>query len=254
MFIYPYKAGSQSAKELSKALGAKRIKLEGSKFIPRASKTIINWGCSTMPDAYLTCRVLNSPTAVGLCANKLSFFNHLADTDVRIPPFLTCSADVKFENEDVKEGKPSWVARTVLTGHSGAGIVIIEGGDAEVVEAPLYTKYIPKKEEYRVHVFQGEVVDVQRKARSTDVEDENVNWQVRNHANGFIFARNEDHDVPDDVLVQAARAVEACGLDFGAVDVLWNQKKFEAYVIEVNTAPGLTGETLEGYASRFNAL
>ena len=38
-----------------------------------------------------------------------------------------------------------------------------------------------------------------------------------------------------------------CGLDFGAVDVLWNERQQKAYVCEVNTAPGLEGITLDNY-------
>jgi D-alanine-D-alanine ligase-like ATP-grasp enzyme len=37
-------------------------------------------------------------------------------------------------------------------------------------------------------------------------------------------------------------------LDFGAVDVIWNEKQQRAYVLEVNTAPGLEGQTVDDYA------
>jgi hypothetical protein len=36
-------------------------------------------------------------------------------------------------------------------------------------------------------------------------------------------------------------------LDFGAVDVGWNEHHGEATIYEVNTAPGLEGTTLEKY-------
>lgn len=149
------------------------------------------------------------------------------------------------------------VARTILNGNSGAGIVFLEEAHLEepVVNAPLYVKYVPKKQEYRVHVFRGEVVDVQRKARRKDVADENVNWKIRNHDNGFIFARGEAlGDVPEDVLVQSKLAVAACGLDFGAVDVIFSDKEQAAYVLEINSAPGLSGSTLDGYVQRFREL
>ncbi|MNL18562.1 hypothetical protein D3C87_1397120 [compost metagenome] len=94
-------------------------------------------------------------------------------------------------------------------------------------------------------------MDIQRKARRKDVADDAINWKIRNHGNGFIFARNEDGITPPDVLVQAVNAVKALGLDFGAVDVIFNDKEQKAYVLEVNTAPGLAGETLQGYVKRF---
>lgn len=115
----------------------------------------------------------------------------------------------------------------------------------DLVQAPLYTKYVKKTSEYRVHVFGEDVVQVDRKARSRSVPDEQVNWRVRNHSNGFIYERNVD--CPDDVKTQAILAVQMCGLDFGAVDVIYNNHHGLAYVLEVNTAPGLEGVTLENY-------
>lgn len=144
------------------------------------------------------------------------------------------------------------VERHILNGNSGAGIKLIEPENLDQLgRAPLYVKYVPKKQEYRVHVCGGQAVDIQRKARRKDVEDEDINWKIRNHDNGFIFARNEDGFVPPDVVTQAVNAVTSLGLAFGAVDVIFNDKSQKAYVLEVNTAPGMTGATLEGYVARF---
>lgn len=251
MNIFPYKAGSASAKALAEALGVKRIKEKGSKFKGAAHKLIINWGCSKLPAELLKCRVLNSPESVSKASCKLASFKAMHEAGVSVPLFTERREHVV---DDVAEGK-TWVARTILRGHSGAGIVVIEPGQ-EVVAAPLYVEYVPKKEEYRIHVFDGEVVDIQRKARKKDVPDDQVNWKVRNLANGFIFARGEDAlgNVPQDVLDQAVKAVAALGLDFGAADVIYNDKQKKAYVLEVNTAPGLSGSTLDGYVERLKVM
>lgn len=251
MNIFPYKAGSASAKALAEALGVKRIKAEGSKFKGAAHKVIINWGCSKLPAELLKCRVLNSPEAVSKASCKLASFKAMAEAGVSIPRFVTHYDDAL---EMSQEGK-TVVARTILRGHSGAGIVVIEP-EQQVVNAPLYVEYIPKKEEYRIHVFNGEVVDVQRKARKKDVPDDQVNWKVRNLANGFIFARGEEAlgNIPQDVLDQAVKAVAALGLDFGAADVVYNDKQGKAYCLEVNTAPGLSGSTLDGYVKQLKGV
>jgi D-alanine-D-alanine ligase-like ATP-grasp enzyme len=76
---------------------------------------------------------------------------------------------------------------------------------------------------------------------------------VRNHDNGFIFVRN-DVKAPSSVEEQAVRAIKALGLDFGAVDIIWNDKQQKAYVLEVNTAPGLEGSTVDDYARGFRNL
>jgi glutathione synthase/RimK-type ligase-like ATP-grasp enzyme len=254
MRLYAYKQGSQSAKDLATALDIKRIRHNNSLYRPRAGHRLINWGSSNLPVHLRACNVINKTEAVALASNKLTFFNHLSDKDVRIPEWTDSKDDVLEDASTGEEGKTLWLARTMLTGNSGQGIVLIKGGDQDVVDAPLYVKYVPKRDEYRVHVFQGEVLDVQRKARNTEVPDEEVDWQVRNHANGFIFARNEDRDVPDDVIVQSKAAVEHCGLDFGAVDVVWNARREQAYVLEINTAPGLTGTTLDNYVEAFRGL
>lgn len=250
MFIFPYKAGSMSAKSLSESLPAKRIKLKGSKFKPNARKVVINWGSSAMPAAYAGCKVLNKPENVALAANKLRAFVAMSEAGVNVPVFTTSSDEVDTGG---REGAVTWVVRHKLSGHSGQGIELLHAGD-DVPQAPLYVKYVKKKDEWRVHVFGDDVVDVQRKARNRDVADEDVNWAVRNHGNGFIFARNEDRDVPEDVTAQSVAAVAALGLDFGAVDVIYNEREGKAYVLEVNTAPGLTGSTLDGYTERFKSL
>lgn len=118
----------------------------------------------------------------------------------------------------------------------------------EEVNAPLYVKYIKKTQEYRIHVFNGSVIDVQRKMRRTDTPDAEVNWQVRNHCNGFIFGR-EGVELPDVALNMSKDSVSALGLDFGAVDLIYNAHEDKYYVLEVNTACGLTGTTLEVYTN-----
>ena len=244
-FIYPYKKGSQSAKALAAAAQARRIKHEGSKFKPAHDKLLVNWGSSSLPMAFLRCgRVLNHPEKVGVCSDKMMFFNRLSQSNVpvRIPQWTGSRGKAM----DWVEVGHTVVARKVLRGHSGEGIHIINDLD-DMVNAPLYTKYIKKKDEYRVHIFCGEVIMVQRKARKLDVPDDKVNWQVRNHANGFIFEHKEVFP-PVDVIDQAQRAISATGLDFGAVDVVYNAKEDKAYVLEINCAPGLEGHTLEVYS------
>jgi len=112
----------------------------------------------------------------------------------------------------------------------------------------LYVLYVKKKDEYRVHVFNGKSIDVQRKARRLDCEE--PNWRVRNYDNGFIYAR-DGLVAPSSVTEVAVKAMGKTKLNFGAVDVLFNDKKDRAVVLEVNTAPGLVGTTLTNYIGAF---
>jgi len=254
MHLFPYKNGSQGAKALAEGIGIKQIKKEGSKFKGSSEKLVINWGNSMSTEEVDKCAVLNKPAAVAICSNKLNFFRHIYtanesanfETYTEIPGFTTSRNDALIWLEDGLKV----VCRTVLNGHSGEGIVIAENR-AQLVDAPLYVEYRPKKTEYRVHVLNDRVVDVQRKARDHSVPEDQVNWQVRNHQFGFVFVRDEQpENIPRNVLTQALTAVKMVGLDFGAVDVIWNARYSKATVLEINTAPGLTGTTLEGYQKR----
>lgn len=258
-FLFSYNAASESAKVLAAAMGIQRIKAEGSRFKGASNKVVINWGNSSMPE-FITqngTKVINKPEAVAIASNKLDFFTHIylhnqkSRQPVNIPMIATSREDAI---EMLNTGMSGLVARTKLKGSGGEGIVLIEHVD-EMIDAPLYTEYLKKKSEYRVHVVGGEAIRVQRKARRKDVPDDQINWKIRNHQNGFIFAANEDlGEVPEDVTEQGIRAVQACGLDFGAVDIVYSTNYKCAYVLEINTAPGLTGETVMTYTEYMNKL
>ena len=251
LFIYPYKQGSKSARELARALGAKLIRHVGSKFKARHDKAVINWGASTVPLSVSARGVLglplspllNDPSDVQRATNKLLCLSLLEEGEVSVPPFTT---DMEEARSWIRNGGMV-VCRTILNGHSGNGIVIVED-EEDLILAPLYTRYMKKKDEFRIHVFREEVFDIQKKARRIDAKV--VNWQVRNHKNGFIYKR-EDVNAPEQVLEQAKLAIKVSGLDFGAVDVIWNAHEVKAYVLEINTAPGLEGQTLESYKNIF---
>jgi D-alanine-D-alanine ligase-like ATP-grasp enzyme len=52
----------------------------------------------------------------------------------------------------------------------------------------------------------------------------------------------------------ACDAIINLGLDFGAVDIIYNEKNNRWVVLEVNTAPGLSGETLNRYVEMIKEL
>jgi glutathione synthase/RimK-type ligase-like ATP-grasp enzyme len=137
--------------------------------------------------------------------------------------------------------------RTVLNGSSGQGIVHAKTPE-ELVDAPLYVQYIPKSQEFRVHVMFNKVIFVQEKRKRNGVE---ANKQIRTHDNGWVFCV-KDVVLPEGAAEICTRAVDALGLDFGAVDVVFRQGR--AYVLEVNTAPGLEGTTLQRYTDALRRL
>lgn len=204
----------------------------------------INWGSSrtinTGPN-----RVINRPEQVTIAGNKLETFRALKDKDgIRIPNFTT---DRSESARWCTEGAIV-VCRTKLSGHSGDGIILATKTE-ELVDAPLYVQYVKKQKEFRVHVAFGEVIDVQEKRKRKEY-DGDTDFQVRNHQTGWVYCR-EDIQEPNGLQDMALRTVHELGLDFGAVDIIYNAKRNECYVLEVNTAPGLEGTTVEKYATKF---
>lgn len=252
--VLPYRQGSRSAKVLAEALGGRVLKLVGSTFKVKLGDVIINWGQTVPPPdrAVWPVAPLNAPEIIKAASNKLNFFKLMKETgnESIIPPFWTAKGDVP-------DGAFPVVCRTVLAGHSGDGIVIA-ADPAALADAALYVGYVKKQEEYRVHVGKTssgdlQIIAVQRKARRLETPDNEVNWQVRNHKNGFVFVR-QNVTPPASILEVSRKALSASGLDFGAVDVIWNAYQEKAYVLEINTAPGLEGQTVEDYVTFFKSL
>lgn len=253
--IYSHNPHSEGARQLATTLGVRRLRHDGTRWTPRRGDVVVNWGSSRLPD-FQPATVINSQAAIGVCSNKLSFFQvmgayHNEGERPRVPEWTRdrAVAATWFDREDSKV-----VCRTILTGHSGNGIIIAES-ENELADAPLYTRYVKKQAEYRVHIVRSRqgglgsrIIDVQRKIR--DPEREPTDWRVRSHANGFIFVRS-GFELPADAETQTLRAFRASGLDFGAVDVIYNEREGQAYVLEINTAPGLTGTTVDNYAEAF---
>lgn len=250
--VLPYRQGSRSARLLAQTLGGRVLRLEGSRWRPRRADLVINWGNTDTTRNVGPARLLQQAASIHSVSNKRRFFELCSANGVEesVPEYWTDRNAIP----DDAFARGGVVCRTVLAGHSGEGIVIALSRD-ELVPAQLYTKYIKKSQEYRIHLGRWldqsiTTISIQRKARSRDVEDEAVNWQVRNHQNGFIYVRGDAN--PPACAMDVARAVFAASdLDFGAVDVIYNERNDRAYVLEINTAPGLEGQTVEDYADFF---
>lgn len=252
--IFPYNFGSQSARALSEELRrrghrAKRVRRDGN-YRPYQNHLIINWGSGSAPswDVATPTNLINHYESVNRAGNKLLAFEDMEAGDVSIPEFTS-----EREVAEQWQGEGHTIAcRGALRGHSGVGITICTNNQS-LAQVPLYVKYVKKKAEFRVHVFRGQVIDVQKKRRRSDIDRDEVDFQVRNHSNGWVFCRN--NVAPDQsVLDNAIDAVDLLGLDFGAVDVIWNAHHEQAYVLEVNTAPGLEGTTLTTYANAIEEM
>jgi glutathione synthase/RimK-type ligase-like ATP-grasp enzyme len=247
--VLPYKRASKGAKEFAKATGILRLTKRQEQKHGNSITHIINWGSSQ--DRRVGATYINEPTSVHNSSCKKAAFLAFKEAGVPCPEFTT---DQAVATSWLADGH-TVVVRKLLRACAGRGIELFgpDNQDGQALpRAPLYVKYCKKQREYRVHVVRGEVIDVQEKKRRHDCPDERVDWQIRNHANGFIFAR-EDVDAPETVQRAAVDAVRSLELDFGAVDIGWH-KEHGVQVYEVNTAPGIEGTTALRYFEAFSNI
>jgi len=171
--------------------------------------------------------------------DKISQLRSFKENGVSCPEFSTYPARDELSSGTI-------VARALIKASEGLGITIFNREDMWP-PAPLYTEYIPKKKEFRVHVWNNEVIDVSEKRKKSGYEAER-NTQIRNTANGYVFCRTGVVE-PDGLRQLALDAVAALGRTYGAVDIIWNEKRNKCYVLEVNSRPGMEGTTVEIYAN-----
>lgn len=242
LFVLPYKRFSEGARTLCKKLGVHRIPVPD---MIRGGHHIINWG-NTSWDVPVAVRVYNKPKAVALAVDKLLTYQALQAAGVPVPQFTTDPAVAR-----------SWITkksivfcRTLLKASEGRGIVVAKK-EVDIVPAKVYTRYVRKDREYRVHVFDGLVIGHKRKIKRADLDVRDA--YIRSHANGYRYICDPENPLPDVVASAGIAAVRALGLDFGGVDIVYVSDKNQAFVLEVNTAPGLTDITGDWYAEAFKA-
>lgn len=111
-----------------------------------------------------------------------------------------------------------------------------------------FTALIPKAREFRLHVFQGEVLKFNEKVLT---DPEKYNPWLWNFETGFTFRQVRPILPAQQQLLEALAisAVQSLGLDFGAVDICLGDDGLPR-VFEVNTGPSLAEKSLGVYARK----
>ncbi len=131
---------------------------------------------------------------------------------------------------------------------AGRGITVFERGQLplQAAQYDLCVGIIPGRAEYRIHVGRlpdGSWSTIATQQKMGVAGNESV---VRNYASGVRYSLQPlKMSVKGQARAEAwaAATVQACGLDFGAVDLLQSTDGL-LYVLEVNTAPGISSEPL----------
>lgn len=277
--LIPYNKYSASAAEIRAALPrGSSILTERS---PRLTKVLageqpthdhvfVKWGSSTIDDRlssmqntgktlFLNCSD-NTPYT-----NKKEFFRRFRNGNLAMyMPKVIYSADEAYGYlqanisavDDVN--RIYLVERTRLNDTNGNGIRFITR-NSEIGRASLWTSYIRKNKEYRVHIGKGRVIAIQEKylplgIASNDQHTRQFQFALRNFNNGWRY-NLLDYSSPTipGSLKQAVTLFlehEQHTLDFCALDIVTTSRN-SSYILEANTAPGLSGPMVGNYIQYF---
>lgn len=256
---------------------------------------LINWGSSSLPAWAANFQALNNPQSVRIAISKVQTYERLTQASV---PTLEFTRDRRQAGRWQARGRTILQRRDGLSGgrgivlHNASGTSLGDLADEVRSEgeepSSFYTRYFPKTHEYRVHVgpaprtatestsgelfesgaratlFESCVIDlVQKKRSNQSIQDVRGMAEriVRSHDNGWIFAHENlflEGGIRELISSTAVSAVQALGLDFGAVDIAVRAQPGQrpiVKVLEVNTAPGLENtQTIQAYINSFRSV
>ena len=210
---------------------------------PRALSLLVNWGCSQGVRE----PALNPYKAVAQAIDKAVAFYVFAKHGVNAPLSSTAVTSETNNSENI------WLKRILTQGYGGRGIEVVRPGEEWGSPAPLYVQYVPKRVEFRVHVFavnDDPLCLVRQKLAVSGFGRDRDQKLIRNTSNGWVLGLVRDSQAAVRAEEEAVKAVYALGLDFAAVDVIIGRDDGLPYVLEVNTAPGIeAGPVVEFYKS-----
>lgn len=200
---------------------------------------LIRWGSRTGAGWRPAEQVINSQSSLENNTDKLDAMKQLDNGGIPVPNYSEDRDDLGDALEYPVVGRETDHAR-------GEDInLILQWRDSYLTDNDYFVEYIPTELEYRMHVVNGEVVQVHEKRLRSDEDNHPF---IRNSETGWVFLEPRE-DPPADNL--AVDAVGCLGLDFGAVDVVREEETGDEYVLEVNSAPSLDEANLERYGDAF---
>jgi len=210
-----------------------------------AADLVLRWG-STEEFPRLTSRVeLNTLEATRNASNKKVMMQKLVEAGISTPDVLFAQ-DFPLLREDLQELLEDY--------KNEEGKFYVRGANQEVRytdtlrSGDLYvSRPIPnKRREYRVHVFDGKVVEIYEKVAREGTENVRI---CKAHNCDFKLRDKENCRLSQADQQMCIDAVNALGLVFGGVDVL-RCKDQRTFVSEVNSSPALNTLNIERYFER----
>lgn len=199
------------------------------------SEADINWGRSKA-NSILNPDISNS-------TNKRVMRELFVEHDVPMPRLLDVQlASDLIDNGEAVIGRPDqhskgrgfWLCKTQQEFDKALR------GTSRKAAATHFMEFVDAPLEYRVHIFMGKSIRMSVKEFTGEERYNHRDYTTRKPEGKKRYIRDA-----------AKSAVEALGLDFGAVDILVNPETKQCWVLEVNAAPGLGGSMPKLYADVF---
>lgn len=212
------------------------------------SNRIINWGNRIFSsDEYFK---VNVPSAISKASDKKESRGILMSKGIRIPPTNLFGGVFMVSPKDFP-----LILRPRF--HYGGKEFHVLNSFAEF-EPFMWgkdwnnwyaSKIFPKTHEFRVHCAHGKVLLINEKPL--------VEGEIRaNHVvNQEIWRALKWSEFHPGICEESLKATQALGLDYAAVDIMYNAQNDSVAICELNTSPGITTEYTSGkYAAYFSWL
>jgi len=234
--LHTYLAYVRASRPTGKFMAQQLGMLSGIQSPDTSLELLIRWGSrKSMPPCVIE---LNTADAIRNASDKLTAYSYLNNAGLRVV-FMTPDFDKAMS------GAPDGIVfGRNRTGFGGRDIVVYRGNERPSRHHDFYTPWYAAPREVRIHVVRDKVVRIQGKY--LDYPEKAGENLIKNYIHGYRF-RAPKQELHHRRRNDAIQAVQALGLDFGAVDMLiWGDR--DHYILEVNTAPACSPLTAKCYA------
>jgi glutathione synthase/RimK-type ligase-like ATP-grasp enzyme len=199
---------------------------------------VLRWG-STETFSRLRSRLeLNSLESVTNASNKRRMMEILVEAGIPTPKIVFSPFDYPdHELDEYRDESNNFYVRGANQEVRYTGV--LQRGD-------LYASkpVVNKRREYRVHVFNEEVIAIYEKIPNEGntklFKAHNCHFELKNKENCKLTVENQQVCID---------AVKSLGLLFGGVDVM-RDKDQNIFISEVNSAPALNGTNIDRYVTK----
>jgi len=188
---------------------------------------------------------INSPTAISNSADKVKMRKLFIENSVSIPSTIINDTD---RDMNVTIEARNGMYKRKFNHRRGNDMEFIPAGRSiSLAPDEMLIEKINIKDEFRVFIYKNKIMEVDIKIKGERPSEEEIaavasryggdaSKDARNYANGWLFI--PIRDVPEEVKIEALKAINAVGLDFGAVDLCIADDD-DVYVFETNSAPSI---------------